>query len=121
MCSRLALAAFVFTLSACASSGNDFSTVHPPAVDATASASFATTPFYVDFRTRPDATNSHTFLEYGAQDSSGRPIERKTVGFYPRSGGAPSDLLLASSQLPARLARKITLPIFLLRPHFIGI
>jgi hypothetical protein len=88
MCSRFALAAFVFTSSACASSVNDFSTVHPPAVDATASASFATTPFYVDFRTRPDATNSHTFLEYGAQDSSGRPIERKTVGFYPRSGDA---------------------------------
>ena len=62
--------------------------MHPPAVDATASASFATTPFYVDFRTRPDATNSHTFLEYGAQDSSGRPIERKTVGFYPRGAGA---------------------------------
>jgi len=88
MCSRFALAAFGFTLWACASSANDFSTVHPPAVHATASASFATTP-YVDFQTRPDATNSHTFLEYGAQDSSGRPIERKTVGFYPRSGGAP--------------------------------
>jgi hypothetical protein len=94
MCSRLALAALVFTLSACAPSGNDFSTAHPPAVDATASASFATTPFYVDFRTRPDATNSHTFLEYGAQDSSGRPIERKTVGFYPRSGGAPLGSLI---------------------------
>jgi hypothetical protein len=48
---------------------------------------------YVDFRTRPDATNSHTFLEYGAQDSSGRPIERKTVGFYPRGGGALGPLI----------------------------
>jgi hypothetical protein len=88
MSSRWALAAFLFTLSACASPGNDVSTVHPPTVDATASASFAATPFYVDFRTRPDATNSHTFLEYGAQDSNGRPIERKTVGFYPRGAGA---------------------------------
>ena len=93
MCSRLALAAFVFTLSACASSGNDFSTVHPPAAGATTSASFATTPFYVDFRTRPDATNSHTFLEYGAQDSSGRPIEQKTVGFFPRGAGALGPLI----------------------------
>ena len=88
MCSRLALAAFVFTLSACASSGNDFSTVHPPTADATTSTSFASAPFYVDFRTRPDATNIHTFLQYGSQDSSGRPIERKTVGFYPRGAGA---------------------------------
>jgi hypothetical protein len=93
MCSRLALAAFVFALSACASSGSDISTVHPPAADATASASLATTPFYVDFRTRPDATDSHTFLEYGAQDSSGRPIERKTVGFYPGRGGALGSLI----------------------------
>ena len=88
MCSRLALAACVFILSACGSSGNDFSTVHPPAADATTSASFAATPFYVDFRTRPDWTNTHTFLQYGSQDSSGRPIERKTVGFYPRGAGA---------------------------------
>jgi hypothetical protein len=87
MRSRLALAALMFTLSACASSGNDISTVHPPAADATTSASFAATPFYVDFRTRPDATSSHTFLQYGAQDSSGRPIERKTVGFFSRGAG----------------------------------
>jgi hypothetical protein len=53
MCSRLALAAFVFTLAACASSGNDFSTVHPPTADATTSTSFASAPFYVDFRTGP--------------------------------------------------------------------
>jgi len=82
------MAAFVLTLSACAPSGNNLSTVHPPAGDATTSASVATTPFYVDFRTRPDDTTNHTFLQYGAQDSSGRPIERKTVGFYPGAGGA---------------------------------
>jgi hypothetical protein len=61
---------------------------HPPAADATTSTSFANTPFYVDFRTRPDFT-IHTFLQYGAQDSSGRPLERKTVGFYlPNALGA---------------------------------
>jgi hypothetical protein len=41
MGSRSALAALVFTLSACASSGNDVPTVHPPAGDATTSTSFA--------------------------------------------------------------------------------
>jgi hypothetical protein len=88
MGSRLALVAFLFILSACASSGNDFSTVRPSAADATTSTSFATTPFYVDFRTRPDST-IHTFLQYGAQDSSGRPLERKTVGFFlPNALGA---------------------------------
>jgi hypothetical protein len=89
--SRLALAAFVITLSACASSGDV--TVHPPAADATTSASSAATPFYVDFRTRPDAVNTHTFLEYGAQDSGGHPIERKTVGFFPRGAGALGPLI----------------------------
>jgi hypothetical protein len=86
MGSRSVLAAFVLTLSACVSSGNDVSTVQPPAADATTSASSATTPFYVDFRTRPYFTITHTFLEYGAQDSSGRPLERKTVGFFPQAG-----------------------------------
>ena len=86
MCSRLALAAFVFTLSACGSSGNDLSTVPPPAADATTSASFATTPFYVDFRTRPYFTISHTFIVYGAQDPTGHPLERKAVGFFPHGG-----------------------------------
>ncbi len=88
MSPRMALAAFVLALAACTPSGNELPTVHPPATAATTSASFATTPFYVDFRTRPNAVNTHTFLQYGAQDSSGRPIERKTVGFYPGSGGA---------------------------------
>ncbi len=89
---KLVLAAFVLTLSACAAPGNDVSTVHPPAA-VTTSASSAATPFYVDFRTRPDAANNHTFLEYGAQDSSGRPIERKTVGFFPRGAGAIGPLI----------------------------
>lgn len=83
---RLVLAAMVCTLSACASSGDP--TVHPPTANATTSASAAATPFYVDFRTRPDAVNTHTFLEYGAQDSSGHPIEQKTMGFFPVGAGA---------------------------------
>ena len=87
----LRLAALVFALSACASSGDVSSTTHPP--DATISASFAATPFYVDFRTRPDAVNTHTFLEYGAQDSSGHPLEQKTVGFFPRGAGALGPLI----------------------------
>ena len=106
MCSRLALAALVFTLSACGSSGNDLSTVHPPAADATTSAppgndlstvpppaadattsaSFATMPFYVDFRTRPYFAIDHTFIVYGAQDPTGHPLERKAVGFFPHGG-----------------------------------
>jgi hypothetical protein len=91
MLSRLALAAFVCTLSACAASGD--STAPPPAVTATTAASATATPFYVDFRTRPDAVNTHTFLEYGAQDSSGRPLEQKTVGFFPRGAGAVGPLI----------------------------
>ena len=87
MCSRLALAAFVFTLSACGSSGNDLSTVPPPAADATTSASFATMPFYVDFRTRPYFAIDHTFIVYGAQDPTGHPLEQKAVGFFPHGGG----------------------------------
>ena len=87
MCSRLALAAFVFTLSACGSSGNDLSTVPPPAADPTTSASFATMPFYVDFRTRPYFAIDHTFIVYGAQDPTGHPLEQKAVGFFPHGGG----------------------------------
>jgi hypothetical protein len=87
----LRLAVLVFALSACAASGDVASTTHPP--DATTSASFAATPFYVDFRTRPDAVTNHTFLEYGAQDSSGHPLERKTVGFFPRGAGALGPLI----------------------------
>ena len=89
----LRLAVLMFALSACASSGDVSSNTHPPAADATTPASFAATPFYVDFRTRPDAVNTHTFLEYGAQDSSGHPIERKTVGFFPRGAGALGPLI----------------------------
>ena len=55
---------------------------------ATTPASAAATPYYVDFRTRPDAVNTHTFLEDGAQDSSGHPIEQKTMGFFPVGAGA---------------------------------
>lgn len=88
MSSRLVLVAIMCALSACTSSGGDVSAVHPPAAATTTSTSFAATPFYVDFRTRPDAVNTHTFLEYGAQDASGRPIEKKTMGFFPRGAGA---------------------------------
>jgi hypothetical protein len=86
MVSKSILVAFVFALSACAASGNNVSTELSLAAGATTSTSFDTTPFYVDFRTRPYFTITHTFLEYGAQDSSGRPLERKTVGFFPQGG-----------------------------------
>jgi hypothetical protein len=82
----LRLAVLMFALSGCGSSGDVSSAPHPPA--ATTSASVAATPFYVDFRTRPDSVANHTFLEYGAQNSSGLPLERKTVGFFPRGAGA---------------------------------
>jgi hypothetical protein len=85
--SRWALAAFVLTLSGCASSGNDISIAHSSwAADPATSTSFAATPFYVDFRTRPYSAITHIFLVYGAQDSGGHPLERKTVGFFPYGG-----------------------------------
>jgi hypothetical protein len=81
MVSRLTLAALVLALLSACAPGNDVS----PTGDA-AITSFSTTPFYVDFRTRPYFTISHTFIEYGAQDPTGHPLERKTVGFFPHGG-----------------------------------
>jgi hypothetical protein len=89
----LAIVLLMFALSACATSGDVASTTHPPAAEATPSGSFAATPFYVDFRTRPDSLNTHTFLEYGAQDANGHPLEQKTVGFFPRGAGALGPLI----------------------------
>ena len=86
MGSRSALAAIVLTLSACTSAGNDVSTVHTVVTAATTATSITATPYYVEFRTRPYFTITHTFVVYGAQDSSGHPLERKTVGFFPRGG-----------------------------------
>jgi hypothetical protein len=78
--------AAALTLSACTSAGSDVSAGPSPAANATQSASLAATPFYVEFRTRPYFTITHTFLVYGPQDASGHPLELKTVGFYPEGG-----------------------------------
>ena len=78
--------AAALTLSACSSADSDDPTDPVPVVNATQSASLAATPFYVEFRTRPYFSITHTFVVYGAQDSSGHPLEWKTVGFYPHGG-----------------------------------
>jgi hypothetical protein len=72
--------ALALTLSACTSAGGDVSSEPSPA------ASLAATPFYVEFRTRPYFSITHTFLVYGAQDPNGHPLELKTVGFFPNGG-----------------------------------
>jgi hypothetical protein len=83
--STAALAALALTLSAC-TSGNGGVEAHSE--DGRPNASFAATPFYAEFRTRPYFFITHTFITYGAQDSSGHPLEQKAVGFYPSRGGA---------------------------------
>ena len=81
MVSKSTLAALVLALLSACAPGNDVS----PTGDA-AITSFSTTPFYVDFRTRQYFAISHTFIAYGAQDPTGHPLERKTVGFFPPGG-----------------------------------
>lgn len=81
MVSKATLAALVLALLSACTPGDDVS----PTGDA-AITSFSTTPFYVDFRTRPYFAISHTFIVYGAQDPTGHPLERKTVGFFPPGG-----------------------------------
>ena len=78
--------AAALTLAACTSAGSDVSTAPSPVANATQSAALADTPFYVEFRTRPYFSITHTFLVYGPQDPSGHPLELKTVGFYPEGG-----------------------------------
>jgi hypothetical protein len=56
------------------------------ATDAAISTSFTDTPFYIDFRTRPYSDITHIFLVYGARNSGGHPLERKTIGFFPDAG-----------------------------------
>jgi len=84
--STAALAALALTLSACTSGNGGVEAVRSE--DGRPNASFAATPFYADFRTRPYFFITHTFITYGAQDSSGYPLEQKAVGFYPSRGGA---------------------------------
>ncbi len=74
------LAVFVLTLAACTPSDSNVPTTASSATSLTA------TPYYVEFRTRPYFTITHTFVVYGAQDSSGHPVETKTIGFYPHGG-----------------------------------
>ena len=83
---RSIAAALVLTMTACTSAGNDVSAEHSPAANAGSAASVAETPFYVEFRTRPYFSITHIFLAYGAQDSSGHPLEVKTIGFFPDGG-----------------------------------
>lgn len=86
---RSILAALLLTVSACsASARSDVSIIHAPAANATTAGRFAATPFYVDFRTRPYYSITHTFVVYGAQDATGHPLEHKTVGFFPQGGAA---------------------------------
>jgi hypothetical protein len=79
---RSTVIAFVLTLSGCTSAGRDVSLP----VNAPPSASFAAAPFYIEFRTWPYFTITHTFQVYGAQDPSCHPLELKSVGFYPHGG-----------------------------------
>ena len=81
MVSKSTLAALVLALLSACAPGNDVSPTGNAAIT-----SFSTTPFYVDFRTRPYFAISHTFIAYGAQDPTGHPLERKTVGFFPPGG-----------------------------------
>jgi hypothetical protein len=76
--------AFSLALSACSPAGDDASTGGSP--DAPPTAPVAATPFYVEFRTRPYFSITHTFLVYGAQDPSGHPLETKSAGFFPNAG-----------------------------------
>jgi len=63
----------------------------------TPAASLAATPYYAEFRTRPYFLITHTFITYGAQDASGHPTDRKTVGFYPSVDGAIGPFLVGLS------------------------
>jgi hypothetical protein len=81
-----AVVAFALTLSACNSGDGSVPAVRSE--DASPNTSLAATPFYADFRTRPYFFITHTFITYGAQDSSGHPLEQKAIGFYPSTGGA---------------------------------
>jgi hypothetical protein len=82
----------VLALSACAtdsgvvSGSSDAPATPSPAANPTQPASLAATPYYVEFRTRPYFTITHTYLVFGAQDSSGHPLEWKTMGFFPNGG-----------------------------------
>jgi hypothetical protein len=89
---RFAMVALVLTLSACGSGSSEVSgssdvSALTSQVESDAQvASFDAAPFYVEFRTRPYFTITHTFLTYGALDPGGHPLERKTAGFFPNGG-----------------------------------
>jgi hypothetical protein len=78
--------AFALTLSACATVSGDNAAIRPQVASASQSGSLAATPFYVEFRTRPYFSIMHIFILYGAQDPDGKPLEWKTIGFYPEGG-----------------------------------
>ena len=110
----LVLAAFVFTGQPAPPRATISSTVHAASLRRRDNFRSRLLPlhFMSTFRTRPDATNSHTFLggwSAGFKWSSDRAEDCR---FSFLAVLVPSDPLLASSQCPARSARKITLPIF---------
>ncbi len=82
------LIALALTLSACTSAGGDTASAHSPSSgDGEAPPGVVATPYYVEFRTRPYSSITHTFVVYGAQDPAGHPLgTKKAVGFVPNGG-----------------------------------
>jgi hypothetical protein len=61
------------------------------------------TPYYVEFRARLSTEDvpGHTYLVYGPQDSSGRPLEEHVAGFYPLVG--PLGILVGTVAFPGEV------------------
>ena len=59
--------------------------------------------YYVEFRARLSTEDvpGHTYLTYGPQDNSGRPLEEHVVGFYPRVG--PLGMLIGTVAFPGEV------------------
>ena len=88
----------LFCLSACA----DIGPIAPKTAGAPAVASQAVS-FYVEFRARLSTEDipGHTYLAYGPQDGSGRPLEEHIVGFYPVAG--PFGILIGTVAFPGEV------------------
>jgi hypothetical protein len=61
------------------------------------------TLYYVEFRARLSTEDvpGHTYLAYGPQDSSGRPLEEHVAGFYPLAG--PLGILIGTVAFPGEV------------------
>jgi hypothetical protein len=70
--------------------------------DAPASAPQASS-YYVEFRARLSVEDvpGHTYLAYGSQDNSGRPLEEHIAGFYPLAG--PLGILIGTIAFPGEV------------------